>query len=88
MADPTPVDLVHELREELGLFSGAMPITPKAAWEEALNVVRLLRSGRCHACLTDWDKPSAFVRADIARQASPSAATTPEQTTEGDGRGV
>ena len=77
MSDPTPVDLVHELREALGLFSGAMPITPKAAWEEALDVVRLLRTGRCHACLTDWSKPSASVRADIARQAQQSDETAP-----------
>ncbi len=37
---PEPIDLVRQLREALGLFAGAMPISPKQAWEEALAVVR------------------------------------------------
>lgn len=32
---PTLLDLVTELREAVGLFTGAMPISPKQAWEEA-----------------------------------------------------
>jgi hypothetical protein len=41
---PEIIDLVRELRETLGLFAGAMPISPKEAWEEAIReVVRLRR---------------------------------------------
>lgn len=42
--DPTPtlIDLVRELRGAVGLFDGAMPITPKAAWEEAIEKVKAL----------------------------------------------
>ncbi len=51
---PTLVDLVVELRETLGLFAGAMPITPKAAWDEAIGVVvsmrRSAREGTCWVC--------------------------------------
>lgn len=38
--DPTVHDLIVQLRDALGLFSGAMPISPKEAWEEALERVR------------------------------------------------
>jgi hypothetical protein len=44
MSDPQPIDLCLELRRVLGLFDGAMPISPKEAWEEALDHVRYLRS--------------------------------------------
>lgn len=53
MADidtPQPIDLVRELRETLGMFAGAMPVSPQTAWEEALGVVRDLCSGRCWKC--------------------------------------
>lgn len=46
MADPTPDrwpdphDLVVELREAVGLFAGALPISPKAAWDEAIAVAK------------------------------------------------
>jgi hypothetical protein len=32
--------LVRELRDALGLFSGAMPVPPKQAWDEAIALVR------------------------------------------------
>jgi hypothetical protein len=41
---PDPIDLVRQLREALGLFAGAMPITPKQAWEEAITEVKRLRA--------------------------------------------
>lgn len=47
----TPIDLVRELREALGMFAGAMPITPQQAWEEALDEVRMLRQGWCANCM-------------------------------------
>lgn len=50
MAEPTPTDLVRQLRETLGMFAGAMPITPQAAWEEALQKVTQLKQGMCWAC--------------------------------------
>ena len=50
--EPSPIDLVRQLREVLGLPSGAMSVTPRAAWDEAVEHVRLLTTGRCHACLT------------------------------------
>lgn len=43
---PAPIDLVRELREALGVFAGAMPISPKQAWEEALDVARRLAGTR------------------------------------------
>jgi hypothetical protein len=48
---PHPIDLARELREVLGLPSGALPITPKAAWDEAIEHVRQLTLGHCHACV-------------------------------------
>lgn len=50
MAEPTLVDLVRELRQALGLFDGAMPVTPKEAWEEALSMVHDLTQGQCWSC--------------------------------------
>lgn len=41
---PQPIDLIRELRTALGLFDGAMPVSPKQAWEEALAEVRKLVS--------------------------------------------
>ena len=38
--NPSPIDLVQELRQALGLFYGAMAISPKEAWEEALDEVK------------------------------------------------
>lgn len=43
MSEPTPIDLVVELRKAAGLFDGAMPISPKEAWEEAIAVVKYQR---------------------------------------------
>lgn len=40
---PDGFTFITELREALGMFAGAMPITPKQAWEEALLEVRRLR---------------------------------------------
>lgn len=62
--DPTPTDLVRELRRAVGLFDGAMPITPKQAWEEALEVVAKLRRGMCSTCLAK-DYPTAWETALI-----------------------
>lgn len=42
MAEPGLIDLVQELRRTVGLFDGAMAITPKQAWEEAIDVVQRL----------------------------------------------
>lgn len=43
---PHPIDMIRDLREELGLFSGAMSITPQDAWEEAIATVREMRRAR------------------------------------------
>ena len=40
---PDLIDLVQELRRTVGLFDGAMPISPKQAWEEAIAEVERLR---------------------------------------------
>lgn len=45
-AEPSTHDLIVELRETLGLFAGAMPVTPKQAWDEAILRVRQLTEGR------------------------------------------
>lgn len=34
--DAERVEMVRELRTALGMFAGAMPITPKEAWDEAI----------------------------------------------------
>lgn len=49
-AEPTPTDLVRQLREVLGMFAGAMSVTPQAAWEEALQRVEQLKEGMCWVC--------------------------------------
>lgn len=41
---PTGHEMVVQLREALGLFSGAMPIPPQQVWEEALAEARRLRT--------------------------------------------
>lgn len=41
---PNHQDLILELREAAGLFAGAMALTPKEAWDEAIAEVRSLRS--------------------------------------------
>ena len=40
---PTSHSMIVQLREALGLFAGAMPITPHQAWKDALAEVRRLR---------------------------------------------
>lgn len=40
---PDPHTFIVELRDALGMFSGAMHISPKQAWEDALTEVRRLR---------------------------------------------
>ena len=42
MTWPDGMEMIRQLREAVGLFSGAMPITPEEAWEEALDKVRSL----------------------------------------------
>lgn len=49
MSEPTTHDLVVELREALGMFAGAMPISPKQAWDEAIMETRCLRAERDQA---------------------------------------
>lgn len=44
--EPDPRDLVRELREALGMFAGALPYSPKQAWEEAIAEVRRIRQDR------------------------------------------
>lgn len=43
MAEPTPIDLVHQLREALGWPVVAMPCSPEEAWAQAVRQVRILR---------------------------------------------
>jgi len=40
---PNHQDQIRELREAAGLFAGAMPITPKQAWDEAIVKVTGMR---------------------------------------------
>jgi hypothetical protein len=49
--EPSLIDLVQELRRTVGLFDGAMPVTPKEAWEEAIREVEKLVQGRCYRCV-------------------------------------
>jgi hypothetical protein len=42
---PTGHEMLMQIREALGLFAGAMPISPRMAWEEALAEARRLREG-------------------------------------------
>jgi hypothetical protein len=39
-ADPTPMELCHELREAVELPTSALPMSPKQAWAEAVGRVR------------------------------------------------
>jgi hypothetical protein len=49
---PSSHEMIVQLREALGLFAGAMPISPQQAWEGALAEVRRLRTEPCSgACL-------------------------------------
>jgi hypothetical protein len=50
---PNHQDLIRELREALGLFAGAMPITPKVAWEEAIAEAKRLRAAAGSATPTE-----------------------------------
>ena len=51
---PTLIDLVLELRRAVGLFDGAMPISPEQAWNEAISEVTEMRrsalDGKCWVC--------------------------------------
>lgn len=40
---PDGMEMIHAVRRAVGLFDGALPITPKAAWEEALEAIERLR---------------------------------------------
>lgn len=46
LQERTPQDLCAELREALGLFAGAMPVSPRVAWEEAMAKVGDARVAR------------------------------------------
>lgn len=48
---PDGMEMIRQAREAVGLFSGAMPITPQQAWEGALERMRGLAQGRCWACM-------------------------------------
>ena len=50
-SEPLPIDLARELREALGMFAGAMPCSPKQAWDEAIVEVRRLASAPAQAQL-------------------------------------
>lgn len=41
--EPDKFFFIRELRDAVGLFSGAMGITPQRAWEEAMDAVRWMR---------------------------------------------
>lgn len=56
-AEPTLIDLVAELRRAVGLSDGAMSITPKAAWEEAIEKVKRLNGGLCSECARKQERP-------------------------------
>ena len=58
---PEPIEFVRKLRNMVGLFDGALPISPKAAWEEALDRVRIALDGHPmgeHPSWWDWRCPS------------------------------
>lgn len=48
---PDGMEMIRQAREALGMFAGAMPITPQQAWEEALDRMCGLAQGRCWACM-------------------------------------
>lgn len=43
---PDGMEMIRQAREALGMFAGAMPITPQQAWEEALDRMCGLAQGR------------------------------------------
>lgn len=43
LAQPSPIDLIHAIRDALGWPVVAMPITPKQAFEDCLWQIRFLR---------------------------------------------
>jgi hypothetical protein len=43
---PNHQDLIREVREAAGMFAGAMPISPKEAFEQALERIRALEEIR------------------------------------------
>lgn len=43
---PEGMEMIRQLREAVGLFAGAMPITPLRAWEQALSEVRRTSGSR------------------------------------------
>lgn len=57
-AQPDIFDLIRELRREVGLFDGALPVTPKEAWEEALQRVRQLREAAIDGAIEDYKRRS------------------------------
>lgn len=59
---PDGMEMVRQAREAVGLFAGAMPITPQQAWEEALERMRQLATGRCAACMEHQYQPVSPLR--------------------------
>lgn len=55
--EPMKIDLVRELREALGMFAGAMPLSPAEAWDEAIQRVLTLAQGRCATCVEREETP-------------------------------
>jgi hypothetical protein len=43
---PDGMEMIRQLRDAVGLFSGAMPISPKQAWEDAIARVKQLAAAR------------------------------------------
>jgi hypothetical protein len=43
MPEPSPIDLVHQIREALGWPVVALPVTPQKAFEDCLWQIRFLR---------------------------------------------
>jgi hypothetical protein len=56
---PDHIELIQRLRAELGMFAGAMPISPKEAFEQALAQIEDLRS----AATRLLDNVSPFISA-------------------------
>ncbi len=42
-SEPSPIDLVHQIREALGWPVVALPVTPQKAFEDCLWQIRFLR---------------------------------------------
>jgi len=47
LTEPTPTELIGQLREAMGLPNYARPDSPKTVWEETLNEVREMRADHC-----------------------------------------